>query len=600
MRLGGEAHRLPPPLEHQGHRLALVGPHAMRALHEVARSEAPRARHLPVGRVVAAQHEGRPLLRGLYRRYHEPRALEHHVHRGGREVERVAQPEAPHGQKHVLPQGRDRVSPLQLRLRHGHDRELDPARAEALRQWRRDGPARVPRPRAEIAARQLTHGAQQRHDEVARRRPFVLEESWREQREPAPSHGRRDEAVRRRRGDGGLERIAGRLARERRAGDAAERRPRHGGGPAQPRGRARAQPVPRGRVLDLEDAAHDGTVGVQHHHEPHRDPSPNRVPRFERRDERPSRQAAHRDRSRDAHRPVAGGRTIRVRVARVAAVLEPQHVVEALARPAVVQGERPRGLERDLDPVIHERATLHRSALARRPAGRLGERQPGDPHSQPGHRRRAKRHAQLVHFVAVRIVPHRVEALGGGPPVEQLDGDGASVGADQRDRPIPLADAHRPTGRAWADEDVAPEHGDVHHDDPPPRPRRGVPQHERRPHVGGALARDVGIVAHQLVHAAPHQLRPQRFHLREPRRHRPRHVVAGAPRQRVVELALRERPPGQLEQRPAVAAAVAPGQGGERLGAALEQQLGRRIAALQRGTGRVHALQRPRVPVRPA
>src|SRR5438093_8454324 len=58
-----------------------------------------------------------------------------------------------------------------------------------------------------------------------------------------------------------------------------------------------------------------------------------------------------------------------------------------------------------------------------------------------------------------------------------------------------------------------------HHDDPPPRPRRGVPQHERRPHVGGALARDVGIVAHQLVHAAPHQLCPQRFHLRRSEEH---------------------------------------------------------------------------------
>src|SRR2546422_8430084 len=56
------------------------------------------------------------------------------------------------------------------------------------------------------AARQLTDGSQQRHDEVARRRPFVLEESRREQREPAPPHGCRDEAVRRRRGDGGLER----------------------------------------------------------------------------------------------------------------------------------------------------------------------------------------------------------------------------------------------------------------------------------------------------------------------------------------------------------------------------------------------------------
>src|SRR2546422_3922370 len=55
--------RFAPPLEHQGDRFALVGAHAMGALHTL--TESPRPRRLPIGRVVAAQHQGGALLRGL-------------------------------------------------------------------------------------------------------------------------------------------------------------------------------------------------------------------------------------------------------------------------------------------------------------------------------------------------------------------------------------------------------------------------------------------------------------------------------------------------------------------------------------------------------
>src|SRR2546427_2437403 len=61
-----------------------------------------------------------------------------------------------------------------------------------------------------------------------------------------------------------------------------------------------------------------------------------------------------------------------------------------------------------------------------------------------------------------------------------------------------------------------------------------------------------------------------------------------------------ERAPGEVEQRAPVAPTPPPGEGRERLGEPLQPQLELRVAPLERSTGAVHALQRPRVAVRPA
>src|SRR5207253_6526815 len=47
VRLGDEPDRFAPPLEHQGDRFALVGAHAMGALHTL--TESPRPRRPPIG-----------------------------------------------------------------------------------------------------------------------------------------------------------------------------------------------------------------------------------------------------------------------------------------------------------------------------------------------------------------------------------------------------------------------------------------------------------------------------------------------------------------------------------------------------------------------
>src|SRR5436190_69972 len=70
VRLGHEPHGLPPPLEHQRRRLALVGAHPMGALHALA--EPPRARRPPPGGIVAPQYQRRTLLRGLHGGHGQP------------------------------------------------------------------------------------------------------------------------------------------------------------------------------------------------------------------------------------------------------------------------------------------------------------------------------------------------------------------------------------------------------------------------------------------------------------------------------------------------------------------------------------------------
>ena len=100
----------------------------------------------------------------------------------------------------------DPVAALQVLRRHRHDGQLDPLRSEALGARRRRRPAGVPPARRQIAAGELAHGAEQRHEQIPPGRPLVLEEPRSQDREAALPLGRGDEAVRRGRAHGSLQR----------------------------------------------------------------------------------------------------------------------------------------------------------------------------------------------------------------------------------------------------------------------------------------------------------------------------------------------------------------------------------------------------------
>src|SRR6266566_678865 len=233
-----------------------------------------------------------------------------------------------------------------------------------------------------------------------------------------------------------------------------------------------------------------------------------------------------------------------------------QHIGEPLSRPPVVQPERPARLERYLDPAVHEgtfsdhRAlTLGSQFVPRRRAGL----EPGGREPKAGQHGRAKRQAHPIHFVLIRVVPRRVETLPTRTPVEHLDRKRMTVRppAHETERPIAFAVSRRAPSRR-ADQYVSSKAGYVHDYDASARPGGRVPQHERRSRFRGALARPVRVVAHQVEHAASHDLARQSFHLCEAGFHGPGDVIARTPPDRVVELALHQRAPGDIEQRPPV------------------------------------------------
>ena len=118
-------------------------------------------------------------------------------------------------------------------------------------------------------------------------------------------------------------------------------------------------------------------------------------------------------------------------------------------------------------------------------------------------------------------------------------------------------------------------------------------------------------MAHQVEHAASHDLARQSFHLCEAGFHGPGDVIARTPPDRVVELALHQRAPGDIEQRPPVP--TPPGRGPpspgptrpvrqrrERIRQALEHELRGGVPPLEGRPCAVHALERPGILVRPA
>src|SRR3989442_15702159 len=123
----------------------------------------------------------------------------------------------------------------------------------------------------------------------------------------------------------------------------------------------------------------------------------------------------------------------------------------------------------------------------------------------------------------------------------------------------------------------------------------------RSPRCRGAFPRHVGIVPHELLQRASHDLARVRLDVDEPSLDRRGHLVARAAGDRIMELASDQRPPGELEQRPSVAPAdaVPTRQGGERLRVSLEPQLQQGVPPLERQPRAVHALQRPGVAVGP-
>ena len=311
--------------------------------------------------------------------------------------------------------------------------------------------------------------------------------------------------------------------------------------------------------------------------------------RLERGHERPRRESAHPDRPGGAHDAIPDRRTVAVRVAGVTTVLQPQHVEESLAGPPVVQRQRARGLQHDLDPVVHERAALDHRALSGPVGPSRSLRERGAPDSEAGHGRQAQRHAHAVHFVLIRVVPGRVEPLVPRSPVEQLQRDRSTVRPREPERPVSLALArHLPGGRPY--QDVAPKQRDIDHHHAAAGPRRGIPQHERRRRVAGAFPGGVGVVPYQIEHGAAHDVTRQRLDAREPPGHGAGDIVARAPGDGIVELAADERAPRQLEQGTPVATSRAPRKRGQRLGEALQAQLSSRSAPLERRAGGVHAL----------
>src|SRR5436189_1147618 len=158
--------------------------------------------------------------------------------------------------------------------------------------------------------------------------------------------------MRRSRADRRLEGIVGRSDDDRRPRDAAERRPRDGSRAGESRGQSRAQAMPGRLIVDIEDTADRGTVGVQRHHEPYSYASPDLEPGFEGRHAGPGGESPDLDRARRAHQPVARGRAVRVGVTRVAAVFDAEQIHKTLPRAAVVQRAWPGGLGRDLDSTV--------------------------------------------------------------------------------------------------------------------------------------------------------------------------------------------------------------------------------------------------------
>ena len=571
----------------------------MRALHPVGEPPCPCGR--AARGVVTAQQQGGALLRRLHRREHESRSFERHVHGSHGDVRRIAQPEPAHRQEGVLPQGRDHVAPLQLGLRHRHQRQVDAAMPEALGERRRGRPARVPWTRRQIAARQLAHRPQQRAQQITARRPLILEESGSEQRKPARPARRRDEPVRRRGAYRRLERIRGGGHGDRRSRDGAERGPRHGGRSRKARRQARAQPVPPRPILDLQDAADQRAVGVEHHDQTDRGSGAQLEARLERRHQRPGGEAAHLDRPGGPHHAIACRWAVGIRVAGVAAVFDPQQLRKPLPAAAIVQRQGAARLERHLDPVIDERAALDLRAFAARSRARRGgagrDRHGREP--QAGQWRRPHGDPNLVHLVVVGVVPQGIEPLARDPPVEHLHRDRSAVRRREHQGPVPRAGP----GNAVAprpDQHIAPEHGHVGEHYAAARARRRIPENQRGLRVRGAGAGRVRIVTRQIVHAAAHDLRRQRLDAAEARFERACHGIARATRDAVVELAAHQPAPREVQQRPPVAPARPARQRCERLGQPRQRQLGRAVAPLERRPGRMHALERPRVPVRPA
>src|SRR5256886_10544311 len=87
---------------------------------------------------------------------------------------------------------------------------------------------------------------------------------------------------------------------------------------------------------------------------------------FERGHERPRCQSPDLDRTGRAEEPVPLRRAVGVRVPGIAAVLDSEQIGKALPRAPVVQRECPGGLDRDLDPMVDERASFHERAFAGR------------------------------------------------------------------------------------------------------------------------------------------------------------------------------------------------------------------------------------------
>ena len=128
----------------------------------------------------------------------------------------------------------------------------------------------------------------------------------------------------------------------------------------------------------------------------------------------------------------------------------------------------------------------------------------------------------------------------------------------------------------------------------------GFEQNERRAGSLRVIPRGIGIVARQPVERRAGDLGGDRCCVGESQSDPLRHGVRGASADRVVELRAEQRAPGVGQKRPVVAPRVPQGQCGERLRHPFQRQLRLGMQPLERRAGRVDALERPGIAVRPA
>src|SRR6266513_5346412 len=244
-------------------------------------------------------------------------------------------------------------------------------------------------------------------------------------------------------------------------------------------------------IVDIENDADERTVGVQLYHHPHVDPIRYGPPCLEGSNQRTGGQPPQRDGSLALDQTIVHGRSVAVRVSRVARVLQAQHVGIPLAAFTIDQCQCATRLDVQFDETVFQRAPARANGIAFHSRDGRAEREAAE--SQPWNGRCTKRDARHVHFVLIRIMSRGIESLLRHSAGQYLHWYARAIAAVQREWLI--------AGRlAWcagperSDEHVAPKKRHVGDGDVAARPRRGIPERKRLSRLLVALAGSVGIM----------------------------------------------------------------------------------------------------------